>query len=102
MGEGADDLGETVEALRRALQGTRARIRALEARAAIRGLTRQAAAAPPPPAAVARLAALRAEAAALWEELLRVGREAAPLDPDAADALAATPRPTPREPPRRT
>jgi hypothetical protein len=73
---------ETVEALRRALLGTRARIRALEVRAAIRDLEGRAGAAPLPQTAVARLADLRAEAAALWQELLRVGREEVPPDPE--------------------
>ena len=79
---GTTDPEETVEALRRALLGTRARIRALEVRAAIRDLEGQAGAAPLPPAAVARLAALRAEAATVWQELLRVGREEVPPDPE--------------------
>jgi hypothetical protein len=80
----ATDLEETVEALRRALQGARARIRALEDRAATRALqtTGQREVAPLPPPARARLAALQVEAAALWQELLRVGREDVPPDPE--------------------
>jgi hypothetical protein len=69
-----------IEPLRRAIGRARARIRALQTRAA---------AGPLPPPAVARLGALRAEVEGLRRDLLRAIREAVPDDPAPPRATAA-------------
>lgn len=69
-----------IEPLRRAIGRARAKIRALQIRAA---------AGPLPPPAVARLAALRAEVEGLRRDLLRAIREAVPDDPAPPRATAA-------------